>query len=198
MKKKLILMTVLLFGLGVVLTSCVTVPVKPTEANFKAPVITLASFEVPQYDGYWYYGGKTKPDKGKAGAHGAPLPLNFVFSIENPNPYPILLQGMKYTVAFDKEFDMVTVSTQDACWIPAGKTNEVRSSTMITVHSGLLTLLVTGGYKLKAKGWNAWQALEKWWTGIPDYAVPVTVYEGAFTFQADGIVKVLPFEATVE
>jgi hypothetical protein len=198
MKKKLVLMTVLLFGLAVVFASCAGMQAKPTEANFKNPVITLVSFEVPQYDGYWYYGGKTKPDKGKAGDHGAPLPMNFVFGIQNPNPYPILLDGIKYTVAFDKEFDLVTVNTQDACWIPAGKTNEVRTSTMITARSGLLALLVTSGYKLKAKGWNAWQALERWWTGVPDYAVPVTVHEGAFTFKADGVVKVLPFEAMVE
>ena len=196
MKKKLVLMTVLFFGLGVVLTSCVTIPVKPSEANFKAPVITLESFEVPQYDGYWYYGGKTKPTKGKAGNHGAPLPMNFVFSIENPNPYPVLLEGMKFTVAFDKEFDLVTVSNQDASWIPAGKTNQVRASTLITVRSGLLALLVTGGYKLKAKGWNAWQALERWWTGVTDYTLPVTVHEGAFVFKADGVTKVLPFETT--
>ena len=196
MKKKLVLMTVLIFGLGVVLTSCVTIPVKPSEANFKAPVITLESFEIPQYDGYWYYGSKTKPTKGKAGNHGAPLPMNFVFSIENPNPYPVLLEGMKFTVAFDNEFDLVTVSNQDASWIPAGKTNVVRASTLITVRSGLLSLLVTGGYKLKAKGWSPWKALERWWTGIPDYALPVTVHEGAFVFKADGLVKVLPFETT--
>ena len=194
MKKKLVLMTVLLFGVGVVLTSCVTV--KPTETNFKATAITLESFEVPQYDGYWYYGSKTKPAKGKAGNHGAPLPMNFLFNIENPNKYPIHLESIKFTVAFDKEFDVVTVNSQDTIWIPAGKTTQVRASTLITVRSGLLSLLVTGGYKLKARGWSPWKALERWWTGIPDYALPVTVHEGAFVFKADGLVKVLPFETT--
>ena len=82
MNKKLVLMTVLLFGLGIVFTSCVGMQVTPTAGNFKAPVITLESFEVPQYDGYWYYGGKTKPAKGKAGNHGAPLPMSFLFSIQ--------------------------------------------------------------------------------------------------------------------
>ncbi len=194
MKKKLVLMTVLLFGVGVVLTSCVTV--KPTETNFKAPAITLESFEVPQYDGYWYYGSKTKPAKGKAGNHGAPLPMNFLFNIENPNKYPILLESIKFTVAFDKEFDVVTVNSQDTIWIPAGKTTQVRASTLITVRSGLLSLLVTGGYKLKARGWSPWKALERWWTGVTDYTLPVTVHEGAFVFKADGVTKVLPFAAT--
>ena len=195
--KKLVLITVLLFGLGVILTSCAGWP-KPTESNFKDPVITLESFEVPQYDGYWYFSKKTKPTKGDAGDRGAPLPLSFLFNIKNPNSYPILLEGVKFTVAFDNNFDLVTYSNQDSCWIPAGKTDQVRATTMITVRSGLLSLLVTGGYKLKAKGMNAWQALEKFWKGVPEYSVPVKVHEGAFVFKANGVVRVLPFEATVQ
>jgi hypothetical protein len=66
---------------------------------------------------------------------------------------------------------------------------------MITVLSGLLNLLVTGGFKLKDKGTNAWDALEKWWTTIPDMAFPITIHEGAFTFKADDVSKTLPFKS---
>jgi hypothetical protein len=196
MNKKLALMTVLIFGLAVVFASCAGMQTKPTAANFKDPVITLESFEVPQYDGWWYFSKKVKPTKGDAGDRGAFLPLSFLFNIENPNPYPVLLEGLKFSVAFDKEFDLVTYNNQDSYWIPAGKTDQVRATTMITARSGLLSLLVTGGFKLKAKNMNAWEALEKWWKGVPEYSVPVTVKEGAFVFKADGVVKVLPFEAT--
>lgn len=151
---------------------------KPTAASFKNPAIALELIEVPQYDGYWYYGAKTKPAKGKAGNHGAPLPLAVTFNITNPNSYPVLLDGYKFTIAFE-EFDVVTVVGYDTQWIPAGKTNQLRATTMITVRSGLLSLLVTGGFKLKAKGTNAWAALEKWWTTIPDMAFPITIHEGA-------------------
>jgi len=195
-KKSIILLTALMFGIGLIFISCTGVQVKPTAANFKAPVITLESFEVPQYDGYWYYGGKTKPAKGKAGNHGAPLPMSFLFNVKNPNPYPILLDGYKFTVAFDEVFDLVTVNNMDSYWIPPGKTTHVRSHTLITVRSGLLALLVTGGYKLKARGWSPWQALEKWWKGASGYAIPITVHEGAFTFRANGVTKILPFKAT--
>ena len=195
-KKSIILLTALMFGMGLIFVSCVGVQVKPTAANFAAPVITLESFEVPQYDGYWYYGGKTKPDKGEAGDHGSPLPMSFLFNVKNPNPYPILLDGFKFTVAFDEVFDLVTVNNMDSYWIPAGKTTHVRATTLITVRSGLLALLVTGGYKLKDRGWSAWQALEKWWEGASGYAIPITVHEGAFTFKANGVMKILPFKAT--
>jgi hypothetical protein len=194
MNKRLALMTVLLFGLAVVFASCAAMQ-KPTAANFKDPVITLESFMVPQYDGYWYYSSKIKPTKGKAGNHSAPLPMSFLFNVNNPNPYPILLDGYQFTVAFDKEFDLVTVVNQDSYWIPAGKTQQVRASTLITVRSALLSLLVTGGFKLKAKGISPWDALEKWWVGVADYSIPVSVHEGAATFRADGITKIVAFKA---
>jgi len=197
-KKSIILLTVLMVGMGLMFASCKGMPVNPTAANFKNPVITLESFEVPQYDGYWYYGGKTKPAKGKAGNHGAPLPMSFLFNVKNPNPYPILLDGYKFTVNFDNEFDVVTVNNMDSYWIPPGKTTHVRSHTLITVRSGLLSLLVTGGYKLKAKKLSPWQALEGWWKRAAGYTLPVTVHEGAFTFRANGVLRVLPFKAPVK
>jgi hypothetical protein len=198
MKKNFLLIVLLLFGADALLTSCVAVQIKPTEANFKAPVVRLESFEVQQFDGYWYFSKEVKPSKGSTGHRGAPLLMSFIFAIENPNPYPVLLEGINFAVAFDKDFDLVTVSNQDAFWIPADKTNEVRATTMINVRSALLCLQVTGGSGLESRGWSEWQALERWWTGVPDYAVPVTVHDGVFTFKADGVVKVLPFEATVE
>ena len=199
MKKTMVMMTVLFFGLSMLFVSCAgmrAAPVTPTEANFKVPVISLASFEVPQYDGYWYYAATVKPTKGDPGARGAPLPMSFLFNVDNPNPYPVKLDGLRFTVAFDKDFDVITVNDQDAYWIPAGKTNEVRVTTMITVQSALLSLMVTSGYTLKAKGWTPWEALERWWKGVPDFTVPVTVKEAAFSFTADGVAKVASFTAT--
>ena len=197
MNKRMAFLTVLIFVLGLVLASCAGMQT-PANSGFKAPVITLESFEVPQYDGYWYYSAKEKPAQGKPGDRGAPLPMSFLFSINNPNPYPIELNDMQFTVAFDKEFDVVTVNLQDSYWIPANKTDHVRATTMITVRSGLLSLLVTGGFKLKEKKWTPWQALERWWTGIPEYKVPVTAHEGSATFTADGQTKVVAFQGDVK
>ena len=118
---------------------------KPDPSDFKDPLIQLASFEVPQYDGYWYFSKKVEPTKGDVGDRGAPLPLSFLFDIRNPNPYPVLLEGFRFTVAFDQDFEVVTLNNQDAYWIPAGMSDQVRVTTMITVRSALLSLLVTGG-----------------------------------------------------
>jgi len=192
-KKSVVLLMALVFGLGVIFASCAAMQAKPSAATFKDPVIALEIIEVPQYDGFWFY-SKIKPTMGKPGAHGAPLPLAITFNITNPNSYPVLLDGYKFTVAFEN-FDLITVNGYDTQWIPAGKTNQLRATTMVTARSALLCLLVTGGYELKAKGISAWQALEKWWTTISDMAFPIKIHEGAFTFNADGVSKTLPFKA---
>ena len=179
--------------MGVLFASCAAVQVKPTAANFKAPQIALEMIDVPQYDGYWVY-SKIKPTKGKGGGS-APLPLAVTFNITNPNPYPVFLDGYKFTIAFE-EFDMITVKGYETQWIPAGKTNQLRATTMITPSSAVLSLLVASGFKLKAKGMTAWAALEKWWTTIPDMAFPITIHEGSFTFMANGVSKTLGFKAT--
>lgn len=195
MTKRSLLYVPFIFAIAVVFASCAGVQTKATESNFKAPVITLESLE-SRYDGWWYYSKKVEPTKGDPGENGAPMTMSFLFNIQNPNPYPVRLEGIKFTVAFDQVFDMLGVHNNDISWIPPGKTNQVRVNAMIMPNAGLLGLLVTGGYQLKAKGWSAWDALERWWKGVPESTVPVTVKEGAFAFSADGVVKVLPFEAT--
>jgi hypothetical protein len=198
MKKMLLGIPVLLLSIGLLLVSCAGRNVAaPTQGNFKDPVITLQSFEVPQYDGYWYYASAVKPTQGDPGDRGAPLPLSFIFEVHNPNPYPILLEGIRYTVAFDQDFEVVTFNNNDSVWIPANKTTQLRTTTMITVRSALLSLMVTGGFKLKELGITPFDALEKWWKGVPDYTVPVAVKDGTFSFVAGGVDKVVPFNGTV-
>jgi len=194
MKKRLGLMTVLIFALSVALMSCVTTQVKPTEKNFIAPNVTLESFEVPQYDGYWYYAAAVKPTKGDAGDRGAMLPMSFLFNVENKNPYPILLDGITFTVVFDKKFALVTFNSSDQYWIPAGKSDHIRATTLITARSALLSLLVTGGFELKAQGISPWDALEKWWKGVPEGTTPVHITECSFSFSANGVSKTYPYE----
>ena len=192
-KRSTILLIAFIFGMGVLFASCAGMQVKPTAANFKAPVIALELIDVPQYAGYWVY-SKIKPTKGKGGGS-APLPIAVTFNITNPNAYPVLLDGYRFTIAFE-EFDMITVKGYETQWIPAGKTNQLRATTMITPGTAVGSLMVASGFKLKAKGTNAWAELEKWWTTIPDMAFPINIHEGSFTFTADGVSKILPFKAT--
>ena len=194
-KKYTVLLIALIFGFGLLFASCAAVQVKPTAANFKAPKIALEMIEVPQYDGYWYYGGKIKPTKGKAGNHGAPLPVAITFNITNPNPYPVFMDGYIFSLAFEG-FELITVRGYETQWIPAGKTNQLRATTLVTTRSALLILGAVSGHQLKAKGMNPWSAMEKWWTTISDMAFPINITDGTFTFSANGVTKRFAFKGT--
>jgi len=196
MHRKLIILKCLsVVSIVVLLGGCAGMMAKPTQKNFKAPVVTLDSMEVVHAFGYWYFSKKVQTTKGKPDNVGAPLELAFIFNIENPNDYPVKMENLKFTIAIE-EFDLNTVSSTETMWIPAGKTNQIRVYAHFDVRQSLLSLLVTGGFKLKEKGTNAWAQLEKWWTEIPEYAVPIHVKGGAAIFKADGLTQVASFEAT--
>jgi len=182
------------------LAGCAGMMAKPTESNFKPPVVTLDYVEVAHYWGWWYFASKVKPTAGDAGNYGAPLDLAFIFNVENPNPYPVLMEELKFTVAFE-EFDLNTVGSFETQWIPGGKSNQVRVHAMFDGRQSLLSLLVTGGFKLKQKtgGAGAGAALKQlgaWWNAAPELGFPIHVKEGSAVFQAGGLTTVAPFAAT--
>ncbi len=192
MNKKRILLIACIFGIGLILMSCAGMPTKPTEANFKAPVVSLDSVLVPQYFGYWFYDAKITPVKGKAGANSSPLPVSFIFNITNTNDYPIKLDGLLFTIAFD-DIEVNMVNAFETQWIPAGKTNQISVISIVDLAQLLGSLSVPNAEKVKEKNTNAWALLEKWWTEIPNMTVPIEVKKGAATFTADGVQKVIPF-----
>ena len=196
MRKHTFLITCLsMVVVGFFLVGCAGMESKPTESNFKAPKVVLSHIEVPYYTGYWYYAKKLEPTKGTAGDYGAPMMLAFVFDIDNPCAYPVELDGFQFTILFD-DFEVNTVNSPEAMWIPPGKTNQLRVPATFDTRQTLLTLLLPGAMKLKEKGVTPWDQLEKWWTGAPDFSFPVSVAEGSAIFKAGGVVKVVPFEAT--
>lgn len=192
MQKRLIVSVCLSIFLVMSLVACAGFGVKPDQQNFKAPVVTLDRVEVAHYWGYWFYGAKVEATRGKPGNNGAPLDLNFVFNIENPNPYPVAMENFNFTVAFE-DFDLNTVGSQETMWIPAGKTNQLRVSALFDVWQSFLSLGVASGLKLQERKIAAHDLLEKWWTGVPDFAFPVNVKEGSAVFKADGVTGVSAF-----
>jgi hypothetical protein len=193
--------------LGVVVVAaffagCAGMETKPSQSNFMAPKVSLDYAEVAHYWGWWYYAKKIEPTVGTAGDYGAPLDLAFVFNVENPNSYPIKLNDIKFTVAFE-EFDLNTVNSTAVQWIPPGKVNQIRVHAMFDGRQSLLSLLVVGGFQLKEKTGSAGagaalKQLGAWWEAVPEFGFPIYVKEGSAVFKADGMVKVVPFEAIVQ
>ena len=193
-RKSYLLICLSLVMVAALLSGCAGMQAKPSEANFQAPVVTLSHVEVPYYVGYYYISNKVEVTKGKKGNYGAPMMMAFIFEIENPNKFPIMMEGFQFSVLFE-DFEVNTVNSAETMWIPAGKTNQIRVPAIFDTRQTLLTLLLPGAMKLKEKGISPWAALEKWWTGAPDFSFPVSATEGSAIFNAGGIVKVIPFEA---
>jgi len=168
---------------------------KATETNFQTPVVTLESVDVAHYFGWWYYSPKVKPTKGKAGHNSAPLDYGFVFNIENPNSFPVMLESLKFACLIDG-FEINSGYSTEMMWIPPGKTNQLKVEVMYDFRGAQLSLLIVAGQQLKAKGQSFWDAIEKIWTQAPDFSFPVGVTQGAAVFKADGITKVAAFEGT--
>ncbi len=176
------------------MTGCAAMQ-KPSDSNFKSPTVTLSHVELEHYFGWWFYGAKVKPTKGKAGNNGAPLDYAFIFEITNPNNYPVMLDGFSFSVALE-EFGLNWATSPETMWIPAGKTNQIRVHAIFDVRPVQMSLLVTGGFKLKEKGVSFWDQLEKWWTEAPNFSYPINVNGGSAVFKADGLTRVVPFNAT--
>jgi hypothetical protein len=198
MRKKLILFgSINIVIITFLFMGCTGLQSKPTEGNFKIPQVTLSHIELEHYFGYWYYSPKIKPTKGKNSGKtgGSPLDFAFIFEISNPNQFPVQMDGFSFSIALE-EFPLNRAIYPETMWIPAGKTNQIRVHAMFDVNPALTSLLITGGFKLKEKGLSGWEQIEKWWTGAPDFSFPIHVTEGSAIFNADGIVKVAPFQAT--
>ncbi len=170
------------------------------DASFQTPVVNLSYVDVAHYWGWWYFSKKVETTAGTQGDYGAPLDLAFVFDIQNPNSFPVKMENLKFTVGFE-EFDLNTVSSTDTQWIPPGKINQVRVHAMFDGRQSLLSLLVTGGFKLQEKGMGtgagaALKQLGQWWETIPGFEFPINVKEGVAVFSVDsGATKVATFNA---
>ena len=198
MNKKLVLMTVLFFGLGIVITShCVGMSDRPSAANFKDPGVTLDSVQVEYFEGFWTYGKETEVAKGKApkGGGSSPVTLSFVFEITNPNSYPVQLDSSKFSLFFE-DYELRIVNDNNPMWIPAEKTNTKALTVTLTPGSTFGKFILAHAIKAKERGDKPWELIEKWWTGLEDMSFPINVKEGAFVFMADGVVKVVGVEAT--
>jgi len=195
-KKYTVVLIALIFGMGVLFASCAGVPTKPTEANFKNPVITLDYVVPSYYEGFWYY-GKAKVAMGKApkGGGSSPVTLDFVFEIANPNSYPIKLGSSQFFLYFD-DYELRIVKDNNEMWIPAGKTNSKVLHVTLTPFSTYVKFLLASKELSIKRGDKPWDKITQWWAGLPDMSFKIDVKEASFTFSANGVSKAVGINTT--
>ena len=194
MTKRLAMIVTLFFITAVALGACATMG-KPTAENFKAPTVKLDSIQPSFYEGFWYY-GKAQPEMGKAPAGGgsSAMSLDFVFSITNPNDYPVRYDSSSFYLYFE-DYELRVVNDSNPQWIPPGKTNTKVLNVTLTPFSTYAKFLLAGKQLAMERGDKPWDKIQKWWTEIPEMSFPVDLKDGNFTFSADGVVKSVPIAA---
>ncbi len=170
-------------------------PAADKKMSAKAPIVKLERVEIASYWGYYLDGILDKEGKLTAGRRGTPLILSFVYSIQNPSNYKIMLDDFKFTVAFEG-FELNTLTFFDDNYIPAKTTDHFRFNGTFDYNSANLTLAVTGGMRLKEMNTTPAEQLKKWWEGISDFNFPITVNGTATLVGPDGKNIIVPFEGT--
>ncbi len=164
-------------------------------ASTKAPVVKLERVEVTSYWGYYLDGILDKEGNLTKGRRGAPLILSFVYSVQNPNNFKVMLDDFKFTVAFEG-FELNTLTFFDDNYIPAKTTDNMRFNGTFDYNTANLSLLVTGGFRLKEMNVTSGDLLKKWWEGISDFTFPISVNGTATFVGPDGKNTIVPFEGT--
>jgi hypothetical protein len=62
----------------------------------------------------------------------------------------------------------------------------------LTPFSTYVKFLLASKLLAKERGDDPWEKIEKWWTELPEMSFPIDLKEGSFTFNTDGVVKVVP------
>ena len=189
--KQIIISVFKVLFITALVSGCVSMK-NPDESNFRDPLIGLDHVEISYYAGYYYFSNEVTPTRGKADNYGAPLLMTFVYKMHNPNEYPIMLDWFSFAVKFEgiKVNNIISPATM---WIPAGKTNLLRVPAMFDTRQTLLTLIMPEAAKLNQKKRSPWDALEKWWTGAPDFSYPISVAEGSAVFRAGQVIRAIAF-----
>jgi hypothetical protein len=152
----------------------------------KAPVIKLERIDVANIQAF-YLDAATK--------RGAVMNLGFVFAIENPNNFRVMLDDIKFSVNFE-DFYMASVNYYDDNYVPAKTTDYIRVNGYFDSMTGVSTLNTVGGAQLKEMNKKADEFLKKWWEEIADFKFPIKVMGAATFVGPDGKNMIVQFEGT--
>jgi hypothetical protein len=138
---------------------------------------------------YWTFYLDTKERRG------SPLDLAFIFDVENPNHTTVTLEELRFTVAF-AGFEVNTLSVYEKMSIPPRTTNQLRVHAAFDAYTTLLSLLVTGGFRLQEAGVKAPDQVKAWWEAVPDFGFEIAVTNGVATFTSGGEETLAHFKGT--
>lgn len=181
MRKTLI--SIMVFSLLVGLTAT------PAVARMKAPVVTLDHVEVATYQPFYVMpriGYKDPKNPGKVGKYGysSTVGLAYIFKIHNPNWTKIMLDELRFTVAFEG-LEVNTPTVYEDMWIPGRTTNYLRVNVTHEAFVMIVNLMVVPANTLKVKEMGTTQGalVKKWWDTVGEFGFPIEVRDGTAIFK---------------
>jgi len=127
-----------------------------------------------------------------------PLALGFVFNIENPSGYKIMLDNIKFTASFEaapgKYIEIATPTYYDRVYFPSDTTSQYRIVSIMDSSTMRLTLLVAQAPKIQALDLKANDVIKDWYSKIGDFGFGIQVSEGMAVFSTEKGEVFVPFE----
>ena len=127
-----------------------------------------------------------------------PLALGFVFNIDNPSGYNVMLDNFKFAYSFEVNPDyFIEVNvpvTYDRSYFPPKTTSQYRIVSLMdsAVMNGKLA--VTQGSKLQALNLKPADVIKNWYEKIGDFSFGIKVTEGMAVFSSEKGDIFVPFE----
>ncbi len=196
MKKTLIVAAWLVLGAFVV-NACAGTETAPSP-EFRKPSVSLGRIEVASY--FAWPAPPPTPTPAAFPAFTVPLVLDSVFSVENPNPYNVSLDSMKFTLELEGApgvfFAVNTPLLKDRILIPGDSKQPVRLTVLLDSIIVRTNLLVTSGQKMADNKLTAGGLVETWWKDIGDFKFKVRATQGTADFSSPRGGGVVTFEGT--
>jgi hypothetical protein len=126
------------------------------------------------------------------------MALGFVFNVQNPSGYNIMLDNIKFTVSFEaapgQYIEINTPVAYDRIYFPPNTTSQYRIASLMDSMTINLTLLVAQASKLQALELKPADVIKNWYAKIGDFAFGIKVSEGMAVFSSEKGDIFVPFE----
>jgi hypothetical protein len=127
-----------------------------------------------------------------------PLALGFVFNINNPSGYNVMLDNIKFTVSFEaapnKYIEIATPTYYDRTYFPPHTTSQYRIVSVMDSGTIRLTLLVAQAPKIQELRLNPADLIKNWYAKVGDFGFGIKVSEGMAVFSTEKGDVFVPFE----
>lgn len=150
------------------------------------PTVTLERVEVASY--FAWPAPPPTPTPAAFPAFAVPLVLDYVFTANNPNPYNVSLDALKFTAELEGApnlyFPVNTPLLKDRITVPANGKQPVRLTIVLDSSIVRTNLLVTSGQKMADNKLNAGGLVEGWWKDIGDFKFHARASQGTADFSS--------------